>query len=244
LSELERAHIPTIAVGRDLTARRVYSVQVDNVAGGYAAAKHLYDLGHREIAVIRGPSELGDSDRRWQGIQRFAEEVGLTLAPERVVQLTAAIEPTAGFEEGFRLTTKMIERGVQFTAVLAFDDLTGLGVIRALRQACLRVPEDCSVIGFDDIPHATMNTPGLTTIRQPMEEMGSLAARWVLDALDDAKRVDAMSQGVNADGSTSEPAEEESSSALGILRLLPPELVIRESAGRFHLRESNRREKA
>jgi len=233
LSELEKAHIPTIAVGRDLTARRVYSVQVDNVAGGYAAAQHLYDLGHREIAVLRGPSELGDSDRRWLGIQRFAAEVGLPLVPERVEQLIAAIEPTAGFDEGFRLTTQMIERGVRFTAILAFDDLTGLGAIRALRKAGRRVPEDCSVIGFDDVPHATMNTPGLTTIRQPMEEMGSLAARWVLDALDRAKIQGTKPGTANVASATTDEVIEEIPAPLGTLHLLPAELVIRDSTARL-----------
>jgi len=215
LKELEKSQIPTVAVGRDLTSARVRSVQVDNEAGGYAAAQHLYGLGHRKIVVLRGPSELADSDRRWQGIQRFASEVGLVLAKQRVLQLAAAVDPTSGFEEGFRLTTLMIERDVQFTAVLAFDDLTGLGAIRALRQAGRRVPEDCSVIGFDDVPHASVNTPGLTTIRQPMEQMGSLAAQWVLDALDDKKS--------NAD---------EVPALSGTLHLSPPELIVRESTAR------------
>jgi DNA-binding LacI/PurR family transcriptional regulator len=216
LAELEKSQIPTVAVGRDLTVRRVRSVQVDNEAGGYASVRHLYELGHREIAVLRGPSELGDSDGRWQGIQRFAAEVGLVLAPDRVEQLAAAIEATSGFEEGLRLTAAMLERGVRFTAILAFDDLTGLGAIRALRQAGRRVPEDCSVIGFDDVPHAAVNTPGLTTIRQPMEQMGSLAARWVLDSLGNAK---------------SAPSED-APTLSGTLHLFPPELVVRESTAR------------
>jgi DNA-binding LacI/PurR family transcriptional regulator len=216
LAELEKSQIPTVAVGRDLTVRRVRSVQVDNETGGYASLRHLYELGHREIAVLRGPSELGDSDVRWQGIQRFAAEAGLVLAPDRVEQLAAAVEATSGFEEGLRLTAAMLERGVRFTAVLAFDDLTGLGAIRALRQAGRRVPEDCSVIGFDDVPHAAVNTPGLTTIRQPMEQMGSLAARWVLDSLGNAK---------------SAPAEE-APTLSGTLHLFPPELVVRESTAR------------
>ena len=217
LSELERSQIPTIAVGRDLTARGVYSIQVDNEAGGYAAARHLYELGHREMAVLRGPSELSDSDRRWLGIQRFAADAGLAIDLSRVAQLSPAIEPTSNFDEGFSLTQSMIERGIDFTAMLAFDDLTGLGAIRALRHAGRRVPEDCSVIGFDDVPHAIMNTPGLTTIRQPMEEMGSLTARWVLDSL-------AQSRGESSDSGSNEPL-----ALPGTLRLLPSELVVRDS---------------
>ena len=127
LSDIEKNQIPTVGVGRDLTASRIRSLQVDNEAGGYAAAKHLYEFGHREIAVLRGPSELSDSDRRWQGIQRFAAEAGLSLASRRVAQLAPAVDPTSGFEEGFRLTAAMIGRGVKFTAVLAFDDLTAPG---------------------------------------------------------------------------------------------------------------------
>ena len=86
------------------------------------------------------------------------------------------------------------------------------------------------MIGFDDVPHATMNTPGLTTIRQPMEEMGSLAARWVLDALD--KKLEAKkSAGKTADSTDSEPDTEKPPPSLGTLHLLPAELVIRESTG-------------
>jgi len=217
LAELEKSQIPTVAVGRDLTGQRVRSIQVDNEAGGYAAVHHLYLLGHREVAVLRGPSELADSDRRWHGIQRFAAEAGMNLDAERVMQLAPAVDPTSGFEEGFRLVTAMLERGVQFTAVLAFDDLTGLGAIRALRNAGRRVPEDCSVIGFDDVPHAAVNTTGLSTIRQPMEEMGSLAAKWVLDSLALAR---------SEAGLVGHP------SLSGTLHLLPPELVIRQSTAR------------
>jgi LacI family transcriptional regulator len=217
LTDIEKSRIPTVGVGRDLTASRISSLQVDNEAGGYAAARHLYELGHRKIAVLRGPSELSDSDRRWNGAQRFAAEAGLSLDPRRVAQLAPAVEPTSGFEEGYRLTQAMIERKIKFTAVLAFDDLTGLGAIRALAQAGRRVPDDCSVIGFDDIPLASLSTPALTTIRQPMEEMGSLAAKWVLDSLAGQKPPGGSVEDVSLSGD---------------LHLLPPELVVRQSTAR------------
>jgi DNA-binding LacI/PurR family transcriptional regulator len=212
LADLEKSRIPTVGVGRDLTASRIRSVQVDNEAGGCIAMRHLHELGHRNILVLRGPSELADSDRRWQGIQSFAEQAGISLAAGRVGQLKAAVQATSGFDEGLRLTTEIIAEGVEFSAVLAFDDLTALGAIRALRRAGRRVPEDCSVIGFDDVPHAALNTPGLTTIRQPMEEMGSLAAKWVLDSLE---------------GKESQPAASEQ------LKLFPPVLIVRDSTARF-----------
>lgn len=214
LADVKKDQIPTVGVGRDLTTNSVRSLQVDNEAGGYAAARHLYELGHREIAVLRGPSELTDSDRRWQGIKRFAAESGLTLAPRRTRQLAPAVEAISGFEEGLRITSAMIDGRVKFTAVLAFDDLTALGAIRALRQTGRHVPEDCSVIGFDDVPHAAVSTPGLTTIRQPMEQMGSLAAGWVLESLD-----------------TPKPPQPAVSPPIlsATLHLLEPELVVRGS---------------
>ena len=111
----------------------------------------------------------------------------------------------------------MIDKSAKFTAVLAFDDLTALGAIRALRGAGRSVPDDCSVIGFDDVPLAAVSTPGLTTIRQPMEQMGSLAAEWVLEALRGTKEA---------------PAGDGVPSLSGTLHLLPPELVVRESTAR------------
>jgi LacI family transcriptional regulator len=211
LADLEKSRIPAFGVGRDLTPSGIPSLQVDNEAGGYAAVRHLFDLGHREVVVLRGPSELSDSDRRWEGIQRFAAEANLPLPKRRVAQLAPAVDPTSGFDAGFRLTNAMLDRGVEFTAVLAFDDLTALGAIRALRQAGRRVPEDCSVIGFDDVPLAGLSTPALTTIRQPMEQMGGLAAEWVLASM------------------KPERGAEESPVPRGTLLLLPPELVVRDS---------------
>jgi LacI family transcriptional regulator len=216
LADIKKDQIPTVGVGRDLTASSVRSLQVDNETGGYMAARHLYELGHREIAILRGPSELTDSERRWQGIQRFAAEAGLSLAPSRIRQLAPAVEAISGFQEGFRLSSEMIQERVKFTAILAFDDLTGLGAIRALRQAGRHVPEDCSVIGFDDVPHAAVSTPGLTTIRQPMEQMGSLAAEWVVESLDSPKALEAAVPVLS-----------------DTLHLLQPELVVRDSTTRW-----------
>jgi LacI family transcriptional regulator len=207
LADVGKNRIPTVGVGRDLTGSNIRSVQVDNEAGGYAAAQHLYQLGHREIVVIRGPQELADSARRWEGVQRFASEVGWMLDPACVVQMPAAVDPTSGFDGGSRLTSELIASGAEFTAILAFDDLTALGAVRALRHSGRSVPADCSVIGFDDVPTAALSSPGLTTIRQPMEDMGGLVASWILDAI-----------GTHAETSSESKLE-----------LLPPTLVTRDS---------------
>ena len=208
LEGLKDKHMPTVVVGRDVSEKKIGSVIVDNEAGGYMAIEHLYELGHRRIAVIRGPSMLSDSNRRWTGIQRFAAEHELTLDDRLVRELPGAIDPISGFEGGAQLTGELLRSRLKFTALVAFDDLTALGALRALARADRSAPRDCSIIGFDDVPLAALSTPGITTIRQPMEEMGSAATNRLLDVLRETS-------------GTKEVATN--------LELLPPSLVLRES---------------
>ena len=182
LPEFGRDKIPTVVVGRDLSSS-IRSVIVDNEAGGYAALQHIYELGHREIAFVRGPRQLLDSSLRWKGMCRFAHDAGFTIDRALVTQLSASSDPVSGFEGGLASTKRLLARDRVFTALLAFDDLTALGAIRALYEAGLSTPEDCSVIGFDDVPFAALASPGLTTMRQPMEQMGEAAAGWILECL-------------------------------------------------------------
>lgn len=188
LADMEKNNVPIVIVGRDLTGRRISSLLVDNEAGGAMAMRHLCQLGHRKIAAIRGPEELFDSEPRWAGVCRAAAEAGVQLDERLIFQLPGIGDPTSGFEGGLRLVREMLASGHEFTAVLAFDDLTALGVVRGLTEAGLRVPEDCSVLGFDDVLPAAVATPGLTTIRQPLREMGLLAAEWAIKALDSHER--------------------------------------------------------
>jgi len=208
LAGLKNKKMPTVVVGRDLSDKKIGSVIVDNEAGGYEAIKHLYQLGHRRIAVIRGPRMLSDSNRRWAGIQRFAAEQGLALDARLVRELPGAIDPISGFQGGVQLVDELIRSRLKFTALVAFDDLTALGAIRALARAERSAPRDCSIIGFDDVPLAALSTPGITTIRQPMEEMGRVATHRLLDVL----RKD--------DGQGEVPPD---------LQLQPPSLVLRDS---------------
>ena len=187
LTGLRDKKIPTVVVGRDLSEESIGSVIVDNELGGYQAMKHLYELGHRRIAVIRGPQRLSDSNRRWNGIQQFAAEHDIALDARLFRELPPAIDPISGFEEGARLTEHLIRSRVKFTGLIAFDDLTALGAVRALARSGRSAPQDCSIMGFDDVPLAALATPGITTIRQPMEEMGHVATRRLLDALTEVK---------------------------------------------------------
>jgi len=159
------------------------SVIVDNEIGGYLALEHLHALGHRKIAFIRGPKTLADSSPRWRGIRNCAKERGLELDARLTVDLPESRDPLSSFEAGQRLTEQLLKQKRPFTALLAFDDVTAYGAIRALAKAGLRVPEHCSVIGFDDVAASALCTPPLTTVRQPMEAMGANAVGIVLEGI-------------------------------------------------------------
>jgi LacI family transcriptional regulator len=187
LADLEKNTIPTALIGAELSMDSVSSVTVDNEVGGRLALEHLYALGHRKIAFIRGPKMLGDSGPRWRGIKTFAAAHGLDLDARLIVDLPESRDPNSGFEAGFRLTEELLKRKKQFTAIMAFDDLTAFGAIRALAKAGVRVPDECSVIGFDDVAASSLYTPSLSTIRQPMEAMGSAAVGILVDGINAAQ---------------------------------------------------------
>ncbi|HKW16689.1 MAG TPA: LacI family DNA-binding transcriptional regulator [Terriglobales bacterium] len=183
LGDLEKSNIPTAMIGHELNAGSISSVIVDNEAGAHKALEHLYTLGHRKIAFIRGPKRISDTVPRWEGIQAFAKQHDLSIDPELVVDLPESSNPVSGFDAGISLTEELIRGKRQFTAIMAFDDMTAFGAIRALSKNGIAVPEQCSVIGFDDIPDSCLLTPSLTTMRQPMQEMGRMAVSIVADGI-------------------------------------------------------------
>ncbi len=183
LADLSKRNIPAATIGWELPADNVGSVIVDNEAGGRLALEHLHHLGHRKIAYIRGPKMLIDTAPRWRGIQKFAQSAGLEIDNSLVAQLPESLDPNSGFEGGYRITEDWIEKRKKFTALLAFDDLTALGAIRALTKAGVRVPDQCSVIGFDDVPPSALAAPSLTTVRQPLEAMGNLAVSMIMEGI-------------------------------------------------------------
>ena len=214
LGDIRKNNVPILIIGRDLTQREISSILVDNEEGGVMAARHLYELGHREIAVIRGPEEMCDSEPRWVGIQRVVRETGMKLDAKLVFQLRGVAGPASGFEGGEKFAGEMLAAKRPFSAVLAFDDLTALGVVRGLTRGGVRVPDDCSVMGFDDVLPAEVATPAMTTIRQPLHEMGLEAAERVLLAI--------------KGGANSHKA---------VLHLARPELVVRMSTGKAGIRD-------
>jgi LacI family transcriptional regulator len=187
LADLEKNSIPTALIGGELSNDSVSSVVVDNEVGGRMALEHLFALGHRKIAFIRGPKMLIDSGPRWREIKTFAAANGIDLDARLIVDLPESRDPNSGFEAGIRWTEELLKRKRQFTAIMAFDDLTAFGAIRALAKAGVRVPEDCSVIGFDDVAASALCTPSLSTVRQPMEAMGSAAVGILVDGINAAQ---------------------------------------------------------
>lgn len=180
LEILEARSFPIVVVGRKLARDSINSVEVNNATGARLALKHLYDLGHKRIAFIRGPEMLIDSKERWKGISRFAKRAGLKLDPRLIVDIP---EDTSSPDLGYRLTEELLSRGVSFTAIVAFDDMTAFGAIRALNHNNLRVPTDCSVVGFDDVATAAFYHPSLTTIQQPLHLLGSTGAEILFEAM-------------------------------------------------------------
>jgi LacI family transcriptional regulator len=183
LGDLEKSNIPTIMIGRELQGGSISSVIVDNEAGTHSAIEHLYSQGHRKIAFIRGPKTLGDSVPRWAGVRSFAKANNLELDPKLILDLPESRDPLSSFHAGYKFTEEFLRRKIPFTAIMAFDDLSAFGVIRALHKAGLNVPKDCSVVGFDGIAASDLYSPPLTTVRQPLEAMGQLAATIALDGI-------------------------------------------------------------
>jgi LacI family transcriptional regulator len=173
--------VPAVIIGRETAGRLMHSVVANNEAGARAAMEHLHTLGHRQIAIVRGPKQVLDSKLRWQGILKFGRAVGLEIDPALTVEIQG---PTSSYEAGFEAVRELLTRGKPFTAVMAFDDLTAFGVIRALKQHGRKVPETCSVVGFDDIAAAAFYNPSLTTICQSIDLLGSTS----VDILEQAIR--------------------------------------------------------
>jgi len=178
LSSFEEHNIPVIVIGQEPTSAGMSSVCVDNKEGGRCAIAHLYELGHRRIAIIKGPAKVIDSVHRWDGMAQFAQEAGLPLYKNLIVQLEDMSSSSKG---GFTAMNQLLKRKSSFTAVVAFDDMTAFGAIRALTLQGRRVPEDCSVIGFDDLMAAAYYNPPLTTISQSMKELGALGVSILLE---------------------------------------------------------------
>jgi DNA-binding LacI/PurR family transcriptional regulator len=205
--------VPVVAISAHGIVANVTNIVLDHHLAVGQALTHLYALGHRRIAFMRGPRAIPDSEYRWDSIQQVAYEMNLKIDPALVIRIDSAgwsmkdnYHPMAP-EIGYKPMQALLEKTRDFTAIFCFNDISAVGAIRALKDAGLAVPGDVSVVGFDDIQSAAYSTPSLTTVRQPLLEMGKRGAQILLERIANSK--------------TELPSE----------IVMAPELVIRESTG-------------
>lgn len=172
--------IPVVTVSGHNQVKGVTNIVLDHTHAAEVALKHLTQLGHRQIAFIKGQEFSSDTAVRWSNIEKAAQNLGVTIVPSLIAQLEGdSPSPQVGYEA----TQKILATERPFTALFAFNDISAMGAIRALREAKLRVPQDVSVVGFDDIQSAAYQNPALTTVRQPLREMGRIAAETLLERI-------------------------------------------------------------
>lgn len=201
----EPLNIPVAAVSGHQKISGVTNIVLNHARAADLAIDHLARLGHRHIALFKGQEFSSDTRIRWESIRHAARQHGIEVRAD----LTAQLEGESSSPElGYEAARKLLARGAPFTALFAFNDISAIGAIRALHEAGLRVPEDVSVAGFDDIQSAAFQNPGLTTIRQPLRHMGVLAAETVLQRISAPARKDYLK-----------------------LITLEPELIVRGSTG-------------
>jgi LacI family transcriptional regulator len=174
--------LPTIAIPGHRHLDGVTNMVLDHRKGARLALSHLRELGHTEIAFMKGAEVSPDSEDRWNGIREVAEELGIRMRAELNVQLEG---DDATPQLGYPFAKALLARKRPFTALFAYNDISAIGSIRAFEEAGLQVPEDISVVGFDDITIAVHNNPSLTTVRQPLQKMGEIAARTLLNRIED-----------------------------------------------------------
>ena len=173
----EGATVPVVAVSGHQVMAGVTNISLNHAHAAQLAIQHLAKLGHRRIALIKGQEFSSDTESRWKNVCEAMKAAGFKVHE----QLTAQLHGESSSPElGYEVTRGLIARGAEFTGLFAFNDISAIGAIRALREAHRRVPEDVSVIGFDDIISAAFQNPALTTVRQPLREMGSAAAATLL----------------------------------------------------------------
>lgn len=194
--------LATVAISGHAKLPNVTNVILDHDLAARLVLEHLAQRGHKRIVFMKGQAFSADSAERWRATQQAANRLGIKVLPELTLQLTInTFSPTVAYP----VMSEFLKKKTGFTALVAYNDFSAIGAIRSLREAGLRVPEDVSVVGFDDVNSAAYQNPSLTTIRQPWEKMAQIAAQTLLDRLK-GKRI---------------PREV----------LVEPELIIRESTG-------------
>lgn len=172
--------VPLVVIGREVQDESVPTIVTDNIGGAYIATSHLLDLGHEKIGFILGPSNYIDSQQRLEGGLRAMKDRGVAIDEGLTVEETV---DGWGPQAGYHSMKELLARGKEITAVVAFDDISAFGAVRAITEAGFRVPDDISVVGFDDLPAAAFYNPPLTTIHYSMVDMGRTGAELLLELI-------------------------------------------------------------
>ena len=204
------AHLPTVTISCPENDEAVTNIMLNQRRAAELAMDHLTGLGHRQIAFIKGQTFSSDTERRWQAIEAAAARAKIKINPGLVVQLEGE---SPSHEPGYFAGQRLLASKTPFSAIFAFNDMSAIGAIRAVHEAGLRVPEDVSIVGFDDVQSAAFQNPALTTVRQPLRTMGMLAAEAIVRQIE--SRVDA--------------GESTGSGTASRRIVVDPELVVRES---------------
>jgi DNA-binding LacI/PurR family transcriptional regulator len=169
----EEPPLPTVSVAGHRALKGVTNIVLDQERGARMALEHLLSLGHRKIAFMKGQPYSSDSEDRWKAVCKVAQELGLAMDEDLIINLEID-DPSPLL--GYPYAKQLLARKKPFTALFAYNDISAIGSIRAIQEEGLRIPQDVSVVGFDDIPWAAYHTPSLTTVRQPLGKMGQIAA--------------------------------------------------------------------
>lgn len=181
----DQISLPSVRIGGRKPHQNSANVCLDEEQGTRLALEHLHGLGHRKIAFLRGEKESTATAERWAGIRKAARALHLEIDPQLTIQLELddrANSAQYGYV-GYQAAKHLLASKRSFTALVAYNDSTAIGAMHALQDAGLRVPENVSVVGYDDIPAAQYECPALTTVRQPLQKIGTLATKLLLEKL-------------------------------------------------------------
>jgi DNA-binding LacI/PurR family transcriptional regulator len=177
----EKPSRPTVAVAGHTSVPGVTNLILDQQVAARLVLTHLLKQGHRDIAFMKGPPNSSDSVTRWAAICLVCKELGVRINPKLVVQIENDLTTP---QLGYPFAKGLLAQQQRFTALFAYNDLSAIGAIWAFREAGLTVPQDISVVGFDDVPVAVFASPELTTVRQPLQRMGRIAAKTLIEQIE------------------------------------------------------------
>lgn len=183
IRQLLEKDVPVVLVDRDLSLLHTNKVLSNNRKGGYQGMQYLLDIGHQIVGVIGAPAYSEAMLERAEGVRQALTERGIQNDPELFV-----VGLPQQFEMGYTTAMAMLQKTPAPTAIFALTDVIAIGVMHAAAELGLRVPHDLSVMGYDDIPLATYSVPGLTTIAQPIYDMGETATRLLLERILDNEK--------------------------------------------------------